>query len=272
MSILGIAWAGFKTTAENFDDMVAFYRDILGFRICYEDKDVVTFKLPNGDLFEVIGPTQAVELNDMVGLKVDFLVDNVDETVAELEKKGVKFDTSVFHASDQNWINFVGPNGCYFGFTDLFAHPGHGVGDRILFYGPQGKYGYLSNWYLSPICLKGKIWASAEHYYHAQKFADTENEEICRRLATPRETLEFSRRPDVTVDPDWDSKKVSVLTEALIAKFTQNPELGELLIATGDREIAEASPIDSFWGLGKDGTGRNELGKILMDIRKKISK
>jgi len=32
----------------------------------------------------------------------------------------------------------------------------------------------------------------------------------------------------------------------------------------------ENSPTDYYWGCGKDGTGRNELGKILMKIRSKL--
>ncbi len=268
MNIKGIAWAGFKT--KEFEKMVSFFRDIMEFDISFEDKDVVTFKLPNGDLFEVLGPTQATELDDMPGLKVDFLVDNVDESVAELKMKGVDIYGDVFHASDQNWVNFIGPNGSYFGLTELFAHPAHHVDKRILFYGPEGENGYLSNWYLSPIYLNGKIWPSTEHYYHAQKFAGTNNEEICRRLSTPRETLEFSRRPDVVVDSEWGEKKIDVMTKAVEAKFVQNPDLGEKLIATGCREIAENSPIDPFWGLGEDGSGNNELGKIIMNVRKKL--
>ncbi len=270
MNIKGMVWAGFKTTADKFDSMVGFFRDTMGFKVYYEDTDVVTFILPNGDLFEVLGPTQAVELNDMPGLKLDFLVDDVDQAAAELTAKGVKLAGDVFHASDQDWVNFVGPNGSYFGITSLFAHPAHAYDKVVLFYGPHGKNGWLSNWYLSPIFLKGKIWASVEHYYHAQKFAGTPEEEICRRLATPRETLEFSRRPDVHPDPEWDKKKLQVMAEAVRAKFTQNPELTEMLLATGDNEIAEESPIDSFWGLGKDKDGRNELGQIIMKVREDL--
>ncbi|HEX2549583.1 MAG TPA: NADAR domain-containing protein, partial [Gammaproteobacteria bacterium] len=39
------------------------------------------------------------------------------------------------------------------------------------------------------------------------------------------------------------------------------------LFSTGDEEIAEDSPTDSFWGLGPDGGGQNNLGKILMQVR-----
>jgi predicted NAD-dependent protein-ADP-ribosyltransferase YbiA (DUF1768 family) len=29
----------------------------------------------------------------------------------------------------------------------------------------------------------------------------------------------------------------------------------------------ENSPIDYYWGCGKDGSGKNKLGQILMEVR-----
>ena len=62
------------------------------------------------------------------------------------------------------------------------------------------------------------------------------------------------------------------------AKFSQNPNLKEFLLSTGDALIAEASPYDKIWGIGLDrntalrGTveqwkGENLLGCALMDVR-----
>ncbi len=33
------------------------------------------------------------------------------------------------------------------------------------------------------------------------------------------------------------------------------------------RYLTENSPYDYFWGIGNDGTGKNLLGKILMETR-----
>lgn len=65
---------------------------------------------------------------------------------------------------------------------------------------------------------------------------------------------------------------------ALTAKFTQNPELGELLLSTGYNLIGEASPFDRIWGVGlgvsKPGVydptqwkGTNWMGILLMAVR-----
>lgn len=53
-------------------------------------------------------------------------------------------------------------------------------------------------------------------------------------------------------------------------KFTDDPYLAELLLATGDEELVEGNVWgDTFWGVC-EGKGENWLGKILMDIRKEL--
>jgi len=41
-------------------------------------------------------------------------------------------------------------------------------------------------------------------------------------------------------------------------------------LATGNNDIVEDNPNDSFWGNGKDGKGENQMGKILMIIRSEL--
>ena len=55
--------------------------------------------------------------------------------------------------------------------------------------------------------------------------------------------------------------------KALKAKFDAYPELRALLINTGEEEIAEDSPMDYYWGIGKDGSGKSMLGVLLMNLR-----
>ncbi len=68
-----------------------------------------------------------------------------------------------------------------------------------------------------------------------------------------------------------------VVFRGLLAKFTQNPELGEALIATGDAILAECSQTDGVWGicLSVDDerrldpglwVGQNLLGYVLMEV------
>jgi predicted NAD-dependent protein-ADP-ribosyltransferase YbiA (DUF1768 family) len=59
----------------------------------------------------------------------------------------------------------------------------------------------------------------------------------------------------------------------LLAKFTQNPELGKALVATGDSLLEEGNTWgDTFWGVCPpgSGTGHNWLGCLLMHTRSQI--
>ena len=41
--------------------------------------------------------------------------------------------------------------------------------ERINFYFEYLEHGEFSNYYASPITMKGKVWPTVEHYYQAQK-------------------------------------------------------------------------------------------------------
>ena len=77
----------------------------------------------------------------------------------------------------------------------------------------------------------------------------------------------------------WDENKFNIVVWANYYKFSQNHKLKEILLATGDREIVEASPRDSIWGIGfsaesapfnRHKWGHNLLGKALMEVRQMI--
>jgi ribA/ribD-fused uncharacterized protein len=62
------------------------------------------------------------------------------------------------------------------------------------------------------------------------------------------------------------------MRKAIYAKFTQHPTLKERLLETGDKLIAEHTRNDHFWGDGLDGTGKNWLGTLLMELRERLRK
>lgn len=43
------------------------------------------------------------------------------------------------------------------------------------------------------------------------------------------------------------------------------------MLATGDEDIVENAPSDYYWGCGADGSGKNMLGKILMEVRNTLN-
>lgn len=60
------------------------------------------------------------------------------------------------------------------------------------------------------------------------------------------------------------------MREIVKRKLEQNPYIKHKLIQTGKKLIVEDSPKDSFWGWGPKKDGRNELGKIWMELRNEL--
>ena len=69
---------------------------------------------------------------------------------------------------------------------------------------------------------------------------------------------------------DWESVKDNIMREAVYAKFTQHDDLKKILLSTGDEVLIEHTENDNYWADGGDGSGKNMLGIILMEVRDKI--
>ena len=139
--------------------------------------------------------------------------------------------------------------------------------NRILFYRTNEPYGEFSNFSAHPIQLKGALWPTTEHYFQAQKFAGTPREEEICKVESPMVAARMGRSRQHPLRPDWESVKDKIMLEALRAKFSQHPDLRELLLSTGDAELVEHTANDRYWADGGDGTGRNRLGQLLMELR-----
>ena len=64
------------------------------------------------------------------------------------------------------------------------------------------------------------------------------------------------------------------MTDIVRAKFNQNPEFAEKLLATNDQIIEYGNcDNDTFWGISptRSGCGLNNLGLILMEIREELA-
>lgn len=139
----------------------------------------------------------------------------------------------------------------------------------IFFYNKGEAYYEFTNFADYPIVLDGARWNTSEHYFQAQKFVGTPYVAMICSMQQSREAFNFSRKPSVSSwkREDWEQIKMEVMLKALLAKFIQHKELRMLLIKTGSRQLVEHTSNDSFWGDGGDGTGQNNLGKLLMKIR-----
>ena len=142
--------------------------------------------------------------------------------------------------------------------------------NRILFYRVNEPYGEFSNFSPHPIKVNGKRWPTSEHFFQAQKFAGTEHEEEIRRANSPMIAARLGRNRKWPLRRDWEAVKESVMRQALRAKFAQHDELKSLLLNTGDAVLVEHTANDSYWADNGDGTGKNRLGALLMELREHL--
>lgn len=128
-------------------------------------------------------------------------------------------------------------------------------------------YGCFSNFSPHGFLLDGLYWATSEHYFQAQKFVGTPHLEKVRQMKTPKDAANLGRNRALSLRPDWEQVKDTVMRKAVLQKFTTHANIREILLSTGDEALVENSPIDYYWGCGKDGSGQNKLGQILVEVR-----
>jgi ribA/ribD-fused uncharacterized protein len=152
----------------------------------------------------------------------------------------------------------------------------------VLFYGNKEIY---SNFYPAAFEIDGKAFPTSEHYFMYVKAMtfDPNGEVTYERLAaaSPKEAKAQGRQVRFYSESRWNAMCENVMYKACLAKFSQNPELKQQILETGDAIIVECSPRDRKWGIGMgknnpDATnpdkwrGRNLLGKTLMRVRKTL--
>jgi ribA/ribD-fused uncharacterized protein len=132
-----------------------------------------------------------------------------------------------------------------------------------------GPYRFLSNFWPCKIVAKnGLTFRSTEAAYQAAK---------CRY---PEEMASFTTLDagaskklgrTITIRPDWDDIKLTVMRRLVEQKFSPGTELAQKLLDTGDHELVEGNTwFDRFWGQCPLGVGENWLGKILMERRTQL--
>ena len=140
--------------------------------------------------------------------------------------------------------------------------------------------GIYSQWFEAEIEINGIVYNTCEQYMMHQKavtFGDSEMAEKILETNDPAQQKGYGRLIKGFNKSVWDGKNFEIVLKGNIAKFTQHPNLGKKLVATGNRTLAEASPKDAIWGIGMHETnpevedeskwGTNLLGKVLMKTR-----
>ena len=131
----------------------------------------------------------------------------------------------------------------------------------------RGEHMFLSNFYMHPVRFAGRHYQSAEHAYQAQKAQNIYDHEFIADAESPGKAKRNGRK--IIRRPDWESVKLGIMARVLRAKF-EDPELGRMLLDTGDAELVEGNTWhDFFWGIC-DGVGENWVGELLMAVRDTI--
>ena len=136
------------------------------------------------------------------------------------------------------------------------------------------QYRFLSNFHQCPVTYDGLTYPNAEAAFQAQKCADPAGRIRYTQIKNPVIAKRLGRHE--ILPTDWDATCVDIMNAILHQKFA-NPELAQLLLATGDAYLEEGNHWhDNRWGRctcdkcrTKD--GQNWLGKILMNIRDELS-
>lgn len=147
--------------------------------------------------------------------------------------------------------------------------------DEIRFYRANEKpYGVFSNLYRCKIVFEGEEFATSEHAYQAGKARKEAVREWILSAPSPG-LVAMAAHGLYTWDiaPDWSKVKFDRMRGVLYAKFTQYPELKEILLATGNARLVESATVDNavnrLWG-EVNGKGKNMLGVLLMELRDKL--
>jgi hypothetical protein len=146
--------------------------------------------------------------------------------------------------------------------------------------GGAGK-GCFSQWWPAGFTVDGVRYPSAEHFMMTAKAQLFGDEEMAGRIPLaphPREAKALGRAVRGFDEQRWAQRRLDLVVAGNVAKFGQNPDLGDFLLGTGDRVLVEASARDRVWGIGMGASndlamspehwrGENLLGFALMEAR-----
>jgi ribA/ribD-fused uncharacterized protein len=111
----------------------------------------------------------------------------------------------------------------------------------------------FSQWYPAEFSVDGLRYATAEHWMMAEKarlFGD--DAALAKILAKddPGAAKAAGRSVRGYDDAAWERSRFDAVVRGNLEKFSSHPPLREFLLATGDRVLVEASPLDPVWGIG----------------------
>lgn len=144
----------------------------------------------------------------------------------------------------------------------------------------------LGQWQPSEFDVDEDKYTCAEQYMMAMKarlFEDNEMEEQIMQTSDPKIMKALGKKIKKFDQTIWDKVKYSIVLNGNYYKFSQNNEMRDFLLSTGEKILVEASPLDTIWGIGLSENnvkaqnpntwrGKNLLGFALMEVRDELKK
>lgn len=157
----------------------------------------------------------------------------------------------------------------------------------ICFFHEYMPYGYLSNFYHTEFSYGDKLFNSSEQfmmYHKVMIFGQKDLAEQIMATDNPKEMKRLGRTKFKSYDDDlWWRISYTIVKRGVRAKFEQNEDILQQLLATGDQILVECAPMDSKWSIGRavddpdcdypqKWNGINYLGRILMEVRDELGR
>lgn len=122
---------------------------------------------------------------------------------------------------------------------------------------------------------------TAEHWYYYFKMRHAGYQDACDFILKEPSPVKIKaicgmRGPHkwkLTKDKKttWDSGARDVVMKRIVRqKLLQNPRIKDMLMDTSIDVVLVENSTDSYWGVGRGGSGRNMLGNILMSLRREF--
>jgi hypothetical protein len=142
-----------------------------------------------------------------------------------------------------------------------------------------------SQWHPSTFTIDNEEYCCAEQWMmraKAKLFDAPETEVLIMKCRDPRriKALGGAKYVPKFDSKTWEAHRFDIVVRGNYAKFSQNPNLRDWLLATKDEELIESSPVDRIYGIGytaEDAVkvdrslwGLNLLGKALMEVRTQL--
>lgn len=146
----------------------------------------------------------------------------------------------------------------------------------------------LSNWYIAPFTCRTLKFNCIEQYMMWSKailFGDRDAAMAILATPDPAEQKRLGRTVRGFNEKTWSFASPTFVREGLVAKFSQNQECYDILMAARGHFLVEASPYDKVWGAGlavsdprlethapSEWPGENRLGILLTGLHETFDK